>query len=225
MKKHPFRILRGYGAACCATICAFVCGFAASVTAQESADAGTGSATAAREEKPRPEPTDAERDIQAGRTPENRLSTSPIYDEPWMKPAATSGAERPAVNDPTIPTEDLRRALSSMNPVPVSLAPVPELRLRARVIVEGRPASALIEVNGETIAVQEGSRLSVAPSGRTTTRTVRTPARSVRSRTTTQTTGTTAYVRPPTLELEITQLDENEITIDISPIDETIIIR
>jgi hypothetical protein len=58
-------------------------------------------------------------------------------------------------NDPTMPDAVIRDLLGDARPdAPSPVPSFPDIRLRARIIVEGKPATALIEIGGPTARVQ-----------------------------------------------------------------------
>ncbi|MGE0433950.1 MAG: hypothetical protein AB7S36_16975 [Planctomycetota bacterium] len=71
-------------------------------------------------------------------------------------------SDQPADNarhDPTRPGPDLRHLLGA-NGSRASQA-VPDIRLKARVIRDGRPATVLLEVDGRLVLLREGSELTL----------------------------------------------------------------
>jgi len=74
-------------------------------------------------------------------------------------------ATRTNVPDPTQPSPELLRALGA-NPqeaqAPAPAPPIPEMTLRGRIISEGRPAAAIVEIGGELLVVREGTELTVS---------------------------------------------------------------
>ncbi|MEO1130286.1 MAG: hypothetical protein AAFX05_11360 [Planctomycetota bacterium] len=79
-------------------------------------------------------------------------------------PPTREGAARSNVADPTQPPDELLRALGQTQNGQVVAPPpppLPEIRLRARVVTEGRPAAALLEIDETLVLVHEGTELSI----------------------------------------------------------------
>lgn len=75
-----------------------------------------------------------------------------------------AGARKPAVQDPTRPSEALREAFdqaSGVAPAVVTQVAVPPMHLRGSVLVPGRPAAAVVEVEGRYLRVKEGEEFSL----------------------------------------------------------------
>lgn len=69
---------------------------------------------------------------------------APTDTAPSARPAAA-----PATNDPTAPGPEMRRLMGDETPnAPGPTPSIPDIRLRARVIVHGKPPAALIEIGG-----------------------------------------------------------------------------
>lgn len=64
-------------------------------------------------------------------------------------PPVASAPATPTKNDPTVPSPAIRELLGTETPgAPAATPSIPDLRLRARVIVHGKPPTALVEIGG-----------------------------------------------------------------------------
>jgi hypothetical protein len=70
-------------------------------------------------------------------------------------------------NDPTVPGPAIRELLGQGKPREQQQGPseLPEVRLKARIAVAGRPVVAVIEIGGRSVTVQEGDEFTVPAGG------------------------------------------------------------
>lgn len=94
--------------------------------------------------------------------PDPRGSPPPSAGSPdGLPPRAELG------NDPTVPGPAIRELLGQGKPREQQQGPseLPEVRLKARIAVAGRPVVAVIEIGGRSVTVQEGDEFTVPAGG------------------------------------------------------------